>query len=63
MSDYVRKKCVRFKIPQNIIDELKNDDDWIVDLLLEKYNVKDVYDTKNDFTINSGLNYENDEYQ
>lgn len=20
MSDYVRKKCVRFKIPQNIID-------------------------------------------
>ena len=24
MSDYVRKKCVRFKIPQNIIDKLKN---------------------------------------
>lgn len=63
MSDYVRKKCVRFKIPQNIIDELKNDDDWIVDLLLEKYNVKDNYNTKNDFTINSGLNYENDEYE
>ena len=23
MSDYVRKKCVRFKIPQNIIEKLK----------------------------------------
>ena len=41
MSDYVRKKCVRFKIPQNIIDELKNEEDWIVDLLLEKYQLKD----------------------
>lgn len=63
MSDYVRKKCVRFKIPQNIIDELKNDDDWIVDLLLEKYNVKDDYNTKNDFTISSGLNYKTDKYE
>ena len=63
MSDYVRKKCVRFKIPQNIIDELKNDNDWLVDLLLEKFQLKDSYDTENDFTINSGLNYENDEYE
>lgn len=63
MSDYVRKKCVRFKIPKNIIDELKKDDDWIVDLLLEKYNVKDDYNTKNDFTISSGLNYQTDEYE
>lgn len=63
MSDYVRKKCVRFKIPQNIIDELKNKEDWIVDLLLEKYNVKESYHTKDDFTINSGLNYDTDEYE
>lgn len=63
MSDYVRKKCVRFKIPQNIIESLKNDDDWIVDLLLEKFKIKDNYNTKNDFVINSGLNYENNEYE
>ena len=63
MSDYVRKKCVRFKIPQNIIEELKNDYDWLVDLLLEKFQLKDSYGTENDFTINSGLNYENDEYE
>ena len=63
MSDYVRKKCVRFKIPQNIIDKLKNEDEWLQDLLLKEYNVKENYHTKNDFTINSGLNYENDEYE
>ena len=67
MSDYVRKKCVRFKIPQNIIDKLKNEDEWadewLEDLLLKEYNVKENYHTKNDFTINSGLNYENDEYE
>ena len=59
MSDYVRKKCVRFKIPQNIIEELKNDCDWLVDLLLEKFQLKDSYDTKNDFTINDGYDYDN----
>lgn len=59
MSDYVRKKCVRFKIPQNIIDELKNDNDWLVDLLLEKFQLKDSYDTENDFTINDGYDYDN----
>lgn len=59
MSDYVRKKCVRFKIPQNIIEELKNDDDWLVDLLLDKFQLKDSYDTENDFTINDGYDYDN----
>ena len=59
MSDYVRKKCVRFKIPQNIIEELKNDNDWLVDLLLEKFQLKDSYDTENDFTINDGYDYDN----
>lgn len=59
MSDYVRKKCVRFKIPQNIIDELKNNNDWLVDLLLEKFQLKDSYDTENDFTINDGYDYDN----
>lgn len=60
MSDYVRKKCVRFKIPQNILDELKNDDDWMMDLLLEKYQLKDDYNVKNDFTIGYGEDFEND---
>jgi hypothetical protein len=59
MSDYVRKKCVRFKISQNIIEELKNDYDWLVDLLLEKFQLKDSYDTENDFTINDGYDYDN----
>lgn len=62
MSDYVRKKCVRLKIPQNIIEKLKKDDDWIWDLLLEKFQFKNNYNVKNDFTINDGLNYENDKY-
>ena len=43
MSDYVRKKCVRFKILQNIIDKLKNEDEWLEDLLLKEYNVKENY--------------------
>ena len=60
MSDYVRKKCVRFKIPQNIIDKLKNEDDWIKDLLLEKYQLKDEYLTKkDDFTISCGEDFDN----
>lgn len=59
MSDYVRKKCVRFKIPQNIIESLKNDYDWIVDLLLEKFQVKEDYNVENDFVISNGLNHEN----
>lgn len=63
MSSYVRKKCVRFKIPQNIINELNNDEDWLVDLLLEKYQLKDDFNLKNDFTIGSGLNYETNEYE
>ena len=63
MSDYVRKKCVRFKIPQNIINELKRDGDWLVDLLLEKYQLRDDFALKNDFTIGSGLNYETNEYE
>lgn len=63
MSDYVRKKCVRLKIPQNIIDKLKNEDKWLEELLLEKYNIKESYNIKNDFTINSGFNFENDKYE
>ena len=59
MSDYVRKKCVRFKIPQNIIEELKNDYDWLVDLLLEKFQLKASCDTENDVTINDGYDYDN----
>jgi hypothetical protein len=62
MSDYVRKKVVRFKIPQNIIEELKKTSDWLKDLLLEKYELKD-NDEKNEFTIGGGLNYETYEYE
>ena len=63
MSDYVRKKVVRFKIPKNIIEELKKEDeDWLRDLLLEKYELKDD-DEKNEFTIGDGLNYETYEYE
>ena len=64
MSDYIRKKCVRFKIPHNIINELKeSDDDWLEDLLLEKYQLRENFNLKNDFTIGSGLNYETNEYE
>ena len=62
MSDYVRKKVVRFKIPENIIEELENKDEWIEGLLLEKYDLKESYNIKDDFTINSGLNFETDKY-
>lgn len=60
MSDYVRKKCIRFKIPQNIIDELENEEDWIVDLLLQKYKLKYEYETKKDnLTIGYGEDFDN----
>ena len=62
MSDYVRKKCVRFKIPKNIINEY-NKNDFIEDELIKKYNLNNSYKTKNDFTINSGINFENYEYE
>lgn len=64
MSDYVRKRCVRFKIPQSIVNEAQNEKDgWVVDLLLEKYKLEETYNVKNDFTINSGLNFNTDEYE
>lgn len=60
MSDYVRKKCIRFKIPQNIIDELENEEDWIVDLLLQKYKLKYEYEAKKDnLTIGYGEDFDN----
>ena len=51
MSDYVRKKCVRFKIPQNIIDKLKNEDEWLGDLLLKEYNENDEYEYFLDYQL------------
>lgn len=62
MSDYIRKKCVRFKIPQNVVNEYDRND-FIEEKLIEKYNLNNSYKTKNDFTINSGLNFESDEYE
>ena len=60
MSDYVRKKVVRFKIPKNIIEELEQKDEWIMDLLEEKYDLKPCYNSKpNEFTINYGEDFDN----
>lgn len=61
MSDYVRIKAVRFKIPQNIVEnienEIKKENSWDSeeDLLIKKYNVKECRRTSvNEFVINSG---------
>ena len=66
MSDYVRKKVVRFKIPQNIIEnienEIKKENSWDSeeDLLIKKYNVKECGRTfVNEFVINSGYDSKN----
>ena len=53
---------MRFKIPKNIINEY-NKNDFIEDELIKKYNLNNSYKTKNDFTINSGINFENYEYE
>ena len=63
MSDYVRIKAVRFKIPTNVIEKIvkENKDDWIYDLLTKKYGVRDCYETpKNEFTVNGGYNFKNE---
>ena len=53
---------MRFKIPQNIIEELeKANDNWIVDILLEKFQLKESYNVKNDFTLGYGEDFDNNE--
>lgn len=69
MSDYVRVKAVRFKFPEEIVKEIKKEIEeknlWesVDEILTKQYKVLDKYQNKlNEFTINSGLNYETDEY-
>ena len=69
MSDYVRVKAVRYKIPSEIIEKIKkNNEDFWKDDIEEYYNKeKDVINTKydnqkNNLNIGSGLDYEADEY-
>lgn len=66
MSDYVRKKVIRFKIPQSIVDNIENEVEkenrWDTedDLLRKKYGIKDDYRAnKDEFAINYGYDYEN----
>lgn len=66
MSDYVRKKVVRFKIPQNIVENIENEiekeNSWdsIEELLIKKYDVKECGRTSvNEFVINDGYDSDN----
>ena len=69
MSDYVRIKAIRFKIDEKIIKDLKKEIEEKnlyespKELLIEKYNLEDYLECKiNEFTVNSGLDYETDKY-
>lgn len=66
MSDYVKKKAVRYKLKQNEIQDFEKlliDDksDFLPELLLQYYDLKDDYNLKGnkDFTINYGCDYAN----
>ena len=73
MSDYVRKKAVRYKIDENIIKNLQEkygeyylEDEWLIDYFYQNSNVKivDQWNCKsNDIAIGSGLDFDNNEYQ
>lgn len=70
MSDYVRTKAVRYKIPMEIIEEVKNiNEDFWEDDIAKYFNkgqevINTKYDNiKNNLNIGSGLNYETDEYE
>lgn len=70
MSDYVRIKAVRYKIPVEIIEEVKNkkEDFWVDDIAeyfnKEKEVINTKYDNqKNNLNIGSGLNYKTDKYE
>lgn len=70
MSDYVRKKCVRFKIPEEIIEKIKkeNEDFW-KDSIEEYYNKEEKIinteyrNTINNLNIGGGYNFTTDEYE
>ncbi len=73
MSDYVRKKAVRYKIDENIVKELQQnyneyylEDEWLIDYFTKNNNIKIVnqWECKsNDIAIGSGLNFKTNEYE
>lgn len=70
MSDYVRVKAVRYKIPKEIIEKVKSrkEDFWVDDIAEHFNKEKEVINTKynnqkNNLNIGSGLNYETDKYE
>ena len=70
MSDYVRTKAVRYKIPEDVLENIKSKKkDFWNDDIEEYYNKEqEVINTnyreiKNNLNIGSGLNYESDSYE
>ena len=66
MSDYVRIKAIRFKIPDVIIQDvqkkIKEEDlfESPTEILIKQYNLSDYFELKlNEFTINSGYDFKN----
>lgn len=63
MSDYVRVKAVRFKLPKEIVKEIVKEIKKEDEILAKQYELPDEYENKlNELTVNSGLNNETDEY-
>lgn len=69
MSSYVRKKVVRYKFNDNVLESLekeiedKNLLDSPEEILIQKYNLPDYFEHKiNDFTISRGLDFKNNKY-
>lgn len=73
MSDYVRKKAVRYKINENIIKKLQEkyneyylEDEWLIDYFNKDNNIKIVeqWNCKpNDIAIGSGIDFNKNECQ
>ena len=66
MSDYVRKKAVRFKIDNAIVESLEKEIEEKdlfespQELLLKQYKLPDCFEHKlNEFTINNGYDFDN----
>ena len=64
MSDYVRKKVVRYKFDDNVLESLKKEiEDKNLfespeEILIQKYNLPDYFKHElNNFTVSSGYNY------
>lgn len=68
MSDYVRKRAIRYKLKDNEVDSFKNKAqdkcDYLPDIMLRELGLKEIYDIRDEtdgryckFTINFGYNY------